>query len=119
VLSLYFTVTSVIAGGLAGLFLLAFLSPRANKQGAYVGIAACLLFTAYATFTSGKDRMLDLGAYNFAWNNVLIGVIGHIVLLVVGYLASFAFAKSTPLSREMTLWGWRDRQAAEAAAPQG
>jgi SSS family solute:Na+ symporter len=118
VLSMYFTVTSVIAGGLAGLFLLAFLSPRANKQGAYIGIAACLLFTAYATFTSGKDRLLDLGSYNFAWNNVLIGVIGHLVLLVVGYLASFAFAKSAPLSREMTLWGWRDRQAAQAAGGQ-
>src|SRR6478609_7138627 len=117
VLSLYFTVTSVIAGGLAGLFLLAFLSPRANKQGAYIGIAACLLFTAYATFTSGKDRLLDLGSYNFAWNNVLIGVISHVVLLVVVYLASFAFAKSAPLSREMTLWGWRDRQAAQSAAP--
>src|SRR6185436_17487532 len=32
VLSFYFTVSSIIAGGLAGLFLLAFLSPRANKE---------------------------------------------------------------------------------------
>src|SRR5207249_3837244 len=31
-LSTYYVVTSILAGGLAGLFLLAFLNPRANKQ---------------------------------------------------------------------------------------
>jgi SSS family solute:Na+ symporter len=117
VLSLYFTATSIIAGGLAGLFLLAFLSPRANKQGAYIGIGACLLFTAYATLTSGKDRMFDLGSYNFTWNTVLIGVIGHVILLVVGYVASLAFARSAPICREMTVWGWHERQAAQMPKP--
>lgn len=111
VLSFYFTVSSIVAGGLAGLFLLAFLSARANRAGAWCGIAACLLFTTYATLTSGKDRALDLGALNFPWAGVMIGVVGHVVLLVVGWLASQAFAKpdEAAANRALTLWGWRER----------
>ena len=110
VLSFWFTTSSVVAGGLAGLFLLAFLSPRANKPGVTVGIVACLLFTTYATLTSGKDKLFDLGAWNFPWTGVMIGVIAHLVLLVVGYVASLPFASDPAASRAMTLWGWRDRQ---------
>ena len=110
VLSFWFTTSSVVAGGLAGLFLLAFLSPRANKPGVTIGIVACLLFTTYATLTSGKDKLFDLGAWNFPWTGVMIGVIAHLVLLVVGYVASLPFASDPAASRGMTLWGWRDRQ---------
>ena len=35
--------SSIISGGLAGLFLLAFLSRRANKQGLWIGISVNLL----------------------------------------------------------------------------
>ena len=110
VLSFWFTVSSIVAGGLAGLFLLAFLSPRANRRGASVGIVACLFFTTYATLTSGKDRVLDLGACNFPWAPVMIGVVAHGVLFVVGYLASLVFSASATPVPEMTLWGWLDRR---------
>ena len=50
-LSLYYTITAVVAGGLAGLFLLAFLMPRATRDGAIAGIVVSLIFTAWATFT--------------------------------------------------------------------
>jgi SSS family solute:Na+ symporter len=118
VLSFWFTTSSIVGGGLAGLFLLAFLSPRSNKQGALVGIIACLVFTTLATLSSGKDRVLDLGALNFRWASVLIGVVAHIVLLVVGYVASLFFATDTNASRALTIWGWLDRRRAEAAAGQ-
>ncbi len=110
VLSFWFTTSSVVAGGLAGLFLLAFLSPRANKPGVIIGIVACLLFTAYATFTSGKDKLLDFGSWNFPWTGVMIGVIAHFVLLVVGYVASLLFKSDPAATRAMTLWGWLDRR---------
>jgi solute:Na+ symporter, SSS family len=115
VLSLWFTVSSIVGGGLAGLFLLAFLSPRANKPGVLIGIIACLLFTTYGTLTVGKDRTLDLGMWNFPWASVMIGVVAHVVLLVVGYVASLPFAKPDGTSRAMTLWGWLDRRRAETA----
>ena len=108
VLSFYFTVSSIVAGGLAGLFLLAFLSPRANRAGVWTGIVACLLFTTYATLTSGKEQVLDLGALNFPWAGVMIGVIGHVVLLVFGWVGSLVFsnAEEQRATRPMTLWGW-------------
>jgi SSS family solute:Na+ symporter len=110
VLSFYFTVTSIIAGGLAGLFLLAFLSTRANRQGAYIGIAACLIFTTWATVTSGKNPAWDFGKFNFGLHPVMIGVIAHVVLLAVGWISSFCFAPSEATSRNMTLWGWLEQR---------
>ncbi len=110
VLSFWFTSSSIVAGGLAGLFLLAFLSPRANKQGTIIGIVAMLLFTTYATLSSGKEPVLNLGAWNFPWAPIMIGVLAHVVLLVVGYGASFLFQSDPVANRAMTLWGWLDRR---------
>jgi len=45
--------------------LLAFFSTRANARGVWAGIIACLLFTAYATLTQGKEQLLDLAASIF------------------------------------------------------
>ncbi len=112
VLSFWFTTSSIVAGGLAGLFLLAFLSPRANRQGAAAGIIACLLFTTWGTLTSGKAPVLDLGAGNFTLAPIMIGVFAHVVLLVVGYLASYLFPAPAPICRDMTLWGWLKRSRA-------
>src|SRR4051812_114383 len=116
VLSFWVTTSSIVGGGLAGLFLLAFLSPRANRQGAIVGIVACLIFTTLATLSAGKDRVLELGAFNFPWAPILIGVIAHLVLLIVGYFASLLFAKPENENRAMTIWGWLDRRRSEETA---
>ncbi len=113
-LSLYFTVSSILTGGIAGLFILAFLSTRANKGGIWVGIIACLIFTGWGTLTSGDERALDSGKYNFPYAGIMIGVIGHVVLLVVGYVASFLFPASKPEHKEMTLWGWLAKRKALA-----
>jgi len=115
VLSFYYTVTSIIAAGLAGLFLLAFLCPRANKQGASVGIVACLVFTTWATLTSGKDPAIDAGALKFNLHPIMIGVIAHIVLLGFGYFGSFFFARAEPSQRELTLWGWLEERKSSGA----
>jgi SSS family solute:Na+ symporter len=96
------------------LFLLAFLSPRANKQGVWVGIIACLVFTTWATLTNGTKPTLDLGDYNFTLPAVMIGVVGHLVLLVTGYVASFCFAAPSTDVRAMTLWGWLEKRRATA-----
>jgi len=92
-LSLWFSASAIVSGGLAGLFLLAFLSQRTNRQGVYVGIAACLLFTAWATLTLGEKRILDLGRFNFPWHDYMIGAIGNVVLLTVGYVASLCWSE--------------------------
>src|SRR5258708_23559727 len=116
VLSFYYTVTSIIAAGLAGLFLLAFLSPRENKQGVYIGVAACLIFTTWATFTSGDEPFLRLGGLNFKLHPVMIGVLAHLVLLGTGYVASLFFPPPESSTYEMTLWGWLARKRLNRAA---
>ena len=80
-LSMWYTVSAIAAGGLAGLFLLAFLVPRAGAGAAYIGIAASLLFTAYGTLTADGGKLWNLGHFNFPLHNYMIGVIGHVVLV--------------------------------------
>ncbi len=109
-LSLYYAATAIVSAGLAGMFLLAFLSRRANRQGLWIGIICALAFTAWAVLTSTKgpdgDLILDLQQYNYTWPSVMLGVIAHVIVLVVGWLASFLFPPETNLKKEWTLMGW-------------
>jgi SSS family solute:Na+ symporter len=110
-LALYYAATAIVSAGLAGMFLLAFLSRRANKQGLWCGLIAALIFTAWATLTGGKYKMFDLGAgWNYTWPDVMLGVVAHVIVLVVGWLASFAFAAPHGDTRAMTLWGWLEKR---------
>ncbi len=104
-LTLYYAATAILSAGLAGMFLLAFFSRRTNRQGLWAGLSVALVFTAWATLTGGKYRMLDLG-WNYGWPDVLIGVIAHLLVLVVGYAASWGFPAETELRAEWTFWGW-------------
>ena len=108
-LTLYYAATAILSAGLAGMFLLAFFSRRANRQGLWVGLTAALIFTAWATLTGGKYRMVDLG-WNYVWPDVLIGVIAHLIVLVVGYAASWCFPAEKDLRAEHTFWGWLERR---------
>ena len=63
-LQMWFTVSAIFSGGLAGLFLLAFLSRRANRRGVYVGILASVLVTMWAVLTK-SGKLVDLGRFNF------------------------------------------------------
>jgi solute:Na+ symporter, SSS family len=108
-LSLWYTISAIVAGGLAGLFLLAFLSERAGNTAAWIGIGASLVFTTWATLTLNGGKIWDLGRYNFPLHSYMIGVIGHIVLVIFGYGASYLFPNRDVLSRDLTFWGWRRR----------
>jgi SSS family solute:Na+ symporter len=108
-LSLWYTISAIVAGGLAGLFLLAFLTDRANRHGCYIGIFASLVFTTWATLTLGGGKIIDLGQFNFPLHDYTIGAIGHVVLLAVGYFASFFFSNSDRGLEPLTLWNWLRR----------
>jgi len=106
-LSLYYTITAIVAGGLAGLFLLAFLFRRATRRGAIAGIVANLLFTIWATLTEG-GKILNLGRFNFPWHDYMIGAVGHVVLLAAGIAFSLILLDTSPSDPQLTLWGWLD-----------
>jgi SSS family solute:Na+ symporter len=117
-LSLYYAATSIISAGLAGMFLLAFFSRRANRQGLWIGIIGCLVFTAWATFTSGKTKVLNLGSFSYTWPSVMIGVIGHVIVLVVGYAASWLFPPDPAVKAEWTFRGWLEKRKTLKADPE-
>jgi SSS family solute:Na+ symporter len=110
-LAFYYAITAIVAGGLAGLFLLAFLFPHATRAGALAGIAANLLFTLYATLTLG-GKTLNLGRFNFPWQDYMIGAVGHVVLLAIGVLVSHLTQDDRTSASPLTLWGWLDQRRA-------
>jgi SSS family solute:Na+ symporter len=105
-LSLYFAVTASVAGGLAGLFLLAFLCPRACRGAAQAGVAASLLVTAWGLLTSGSVKIAELGRWDFPWHEYMVGAVGNIVLFCVGLLISLLAPGPHLTDPRLTLWGW-------------
>lgn len=124
ILGTLFELYAIFSGGIAGIFLLAFFTARTNRQGLNIGIIACILFTAYAVLTSTKfdlggpekQLILDLGRYNFPHHKYMLGVYSHLVLFIVGYSASFFF-KPDKKARQMTLYGWLERQGNTVSVP--
>jgi SSS family solute:Na+ symporter len=109
VLGMVFELYAIFSAGIVGIFLLGLFSTRANKQGLYIGIGVTVLFTAYAMLTStefevgGQERiLLDLGDWNFTQHKYMLGVYSHLIVIVVGYLASFFFPKPA-LGEQLTL----------------
>lgn len=92
----------VLAGGTLGLFALGFLTRRANARGAYFGMAACIVFTAWAAATGPMKVNLK---YNFPLNPLLIGLSSHLVLFVFGYLASLLPGGLRKDLEGLTVWG--------------
>ncbi len=116
VLGTVFTLYSIFSGGIAGIFLLGIFSKRANKQGLYWGIGACILFTAWAVLTSTpmeisgkKVLLLDLGEFNFIQHKYMIGVYSHIILVIFGYVASL-FYKTDKDILDLTYFGYLEKK---------
>lgn len=113
VLGIVFTLYAIFSGGIAGLFLLGVLSNRANKKGLYIGIFACVVFTAWAMLTSQPialtDKpLLDLGNFNYTHHKYMLGVYTHLILFGVGYLASFLFPNERA-DDNLTVYGyWKE-----------
>ena len=118
VLGALFALYAIFSAGIVGIFILGLFSRRANKQGLYIGIAAAVLFTAYAVLTSTKvdihgngikETLIDLGNWNFSHHKYMLGVYSHLIVLVVGYCASFLF--KTPLAdKELTIYGYLEKK---------
>ena len=117
VLGALFSLYAIFSAGIVGIFILGLFSRRANKQGLYIGIAAAVLFTAYAVLTSTKvdldgdgtkQILLDMGRYNFSHHKYMLGVYSHLIVLVVGYVSSYFF--KTPLAdKELTIYGYLEK----------
>lgn len=122
VLGIVFTLYAIFSGGIVGIFLLGLLSARANNQGINIAIIACIVFTAYAFLTSTeiglgnkKSLLLDLGKYNFTQHKLMLGVYSHLIVIVVGYVASLFFPKPV-IDKNLLYSGWMEARNAERLA---
>ncbi len=129
ILGTVFALYAIFSGGIAGLFILAFFTKRTNKQGLYVGIVACVLFTCYAILTSTKfdlgqrdaedkvvkQLILDFGNLNFKHHKLMLQVYSNLVLFGVGYFASFFFKQDKDISG-LTFYDWRTRRTSGQTA---
>lgn len=113
ILGIIFTLYAIFSGGIVGIFLLGIFTERANRQGINIAIIVCILFTAYAFLTSteiefrGKTfLLLDFGKYNFTHHKMMLGVYSHLVVIIVGYLASLFFPKPE-LDTNLYYKGWK------------
>ncbi len=99
VLGVIFTIYAIFSGGIVGIFLLGLFSARANRQGVNIGIITCIVFTAWAFLTSTPvgikepKLLLDLGNFNFTHHKLMLGVYSHLVVIIVGYVASLFYPK--------------------------
>lgn len=111
VLGIVFMLYAIFSGGIVGIFLLGIFVPRANKQGLYVGIFACILFTAYALLTSTKlgdseSPIVNMGKYNFTQHKYMLGVYSHVILFFVAWASSYLFPKPD-VDKSLTYAGWK------------
>ena len=61
------------------------------------------------TLANGKKILLDLGEWNFTHHKYMLGVYSHLIVLVVGYFASFLF--KTPLAdKNLTFYGYWEKR---------
>ncbi len=122
VLATVFALYAIFSGGIAGMLILGLFVPRANKTGLYIGIGACVLYTAVAVLTStpfsfgGETRIwLDLGPLNYTQHKYMLGVYSHLVLFGVAWAASYLF-RAPEVDRSLTYAGWKDRRISDERA---
>lgn len=119
VLGVIFTIYAIFSGGIVGIFLLGLFSARANRQGVNIGIITCIAFTAWAFLTStpvgvkNPKLLLDLGRFNFTHHKLMLGVYSHLVVIVVGYIASLFYPKPV-LEKNLLFSSWRQNRNSEA-----
>ena len=113
ILGIIFTLYAIFSGGIVGVFLLGIFTEPANRQGINISIVVCILFTAYAFLTSTEIEfrgesfvLLDLGAFNFTHNKMMLGVYSHLVVIGVGYVASLFYPKPE-LDPNLYYKGWK------------
>lgn len=116
VLSIYYAITGIVAGGLAGLFLLAFLSRRVHWRGAWAGIVVSFLFTIWATLTAKGGEFVNLGRWNYTWHPYTIGVVGNVLLFIVGYATSKIWRVAELKDDGLTIWAWFGRMKLDRKA---
>lgn len=88
VLDTWWIISGIFGGGMLGIFLLGILVPRASSGGAIVAVLAGILAIAWGSLSDFlPSHLLHL---RFPLHKFMIGPVGAVTILVIGWLASLA-----------------------------
>jgi solute:Na+ symporter, SSS family len=94
-------VSSILAGGLLGLYLLGFLTTRGDGRAVAVAIVCTVLWSTYMALAKAgllpTAIMPNIDSY-------YTGIIGHIVMFVVGYLGALALPQKPRDMTNLSVW---------------
>jgi SSS family solute:Na+ symporter len=103
----FFVVTSVVAGGMVGMFFLGLFTRRCSKRGLYVGLLFGIVFIVWATLTNPENmanstlNWLPKLRVNILW----LGLIGNVIVFLVGLLASLIITPGYMAEGKLTVYG--------------
>lgn len=103
--------TSLLGGGLLGLYLLGFFTRRGDARAAGFGIVATMLFTAWTLLS--KTGVLP-APLSFPFDLYYTGLIGNVVMFAVGYLLGAILPERKRDLNNLTVW---DRYDAPSPQP--
>jgi solute:Na+ symporter, SSS family len=93
--------TALTAGGLAGLYMLGFLTTRCDARAVFCGIVCTLLFT-------GVSALVNIELIPKAWFPIDMyypGLIGHVIMFIAGYsMGRTVFRRREPVPVNYSVW---------------
>jgi SSS family solute:Na+ symporter len=113
----FFVFSSIMGGGMIGMFFLGLLTRRCSRRGLYIGLLIGVIFIAWATITNSPKYLspstlpwLPRFAVNILW----LGLLGNVVVFVVGYLASLIFTPGNRAEEGLTIYSDTQVRPAES-----
>ncbi|MHC4666013.1 MAG: sodium:solute symporter family protein [Planctomycetota bacterium] len=103
----FFIFSSIMGGGMIGMFFLGMLTRRCSRKGLYIGLLIGVVFIAWATITNNPKYFSPstLGWLpRFAINILWLGLLGNIVVFAAGYLASLIFTPGHRAEDGLTIY---------------
>jgi len=100
----FFTFSSIMAGGMIGMFFLGFFTRRSSMKGLYVGLSIGVAFITWATLTQQMQPSRYPWLPKFGINILWLGFLGNIVVFTTGYLASLILTPGYKAEVDLTIY---------------
>jgi len=89
--------TSLLGGGLLGIYLIGFLTRRGDARAVWVGIAFTLTFTLWTMGFFPESLSIPFDLYYTA-------LVGNVLMFGIGFFASLAMRRRTAVAEDLSIW---------------
>ncbi len=103
-------VNNIIQSGIIAVFLLGFLTMRANAWSVGIGIIFALIFSAWCTFSKKLPESMQV-----PFDLYYASILGNLLLFVVAYFLGLLIPSRKPVPPELTIWGHAEEEEAMEA----